>query len=86
SIGLSSLASTVNFIGQLAQAKPEALDKLNVDQAIDAFADMSGVSPTVIVPQEQVEQARQQRAQQQQQQQMMAMGMAAARGAKSLSE
>ncbi|WP_252097057.1 portal protein, partial [Escherichia coli] len=73
SIGLSSLASTVNFIGQLAQAKPEALDKLNVDQAIDAFADMSGVSPTVIVPQEQVEQARQQRAQQQQQQQMMAM-------------
>ncbi len=57
SIGLSSLASTVNFIGQLAQAKPEALDKLNVDQAIDAFADMSGVSPTVIVPQEQVEQA-----------------------------
>lgn len=86
SIGLSSLASTVNFIGQLAQAKPEALDKLNVDQAIDAFADMSGVSPTVIVPQEQVEQARQQRAQQQQQQQMMAMGMAAARGAKTLSE
>ncbi|EAC1527526.1 phage tail protein [Escherichia coli] len=86
SIGLSSLASTVNFIGQLAQAKPEALDKLNVDQAIDAFADMSGVSPTVIVPQEQVEQARQQRAQQQQQQQMMAMGMAAAQGAKTLSE
>lgn len=86
SIGLSSLASTVNFIGQLAQAKPEAFDKLNVDQAIDAFADMSGVSPTVIVPQEQVEQARQQRAQQQQQQQMMAMGMAAAQGAKTLSE
>ncbi len=37
SIGLSSLASTVNFIGQLAQAKPEALDKLSVDQAIDAL-------------------------------------------------
>lgn len=35
---------------------------------------------------EQVEQARQQRAQQQQQQQMMAMGMAAAQGAKTLSE
>ncbi|EDB2915255.1 phage tail protein, partial [Salmonella enterica subsp. enterica] len=86
SIGLSSLASTVNFIGQLAQAKPEALDKLNVDQAIDAFADMSGVSPTVIVPQEQVEQTRQQRAQQQQQQQAMAMAQVAAQGAKTLSE
>ncbi|HDU4364793.1 TPA: phage tail protein [Klebsiella pneumoniae subsp. pneumoniae] len=86
SIGLSSLSSTVVFIGQLAQAKPEALDKLNVDQAIDAFAEMSGVSPTVIVPQEQVEQVREQRAQQQQQQQMVAMGMAAAQGAKTLSE
>ncbi|HBV2676177.1 TPA: phage tail protein [Klebsiella pneumoniae] len=86
SIGLSSLSSTVGFIGQLAQAKPEALDKLNVDQAIDAFAEMSGVSPTVIVPQEQVEQIREQRAQQQQQQQMVAMGMAAAQGAKTLSE
>ncbi|HHT1685081.1 TPA: portal protein [Raoultella ornithinolytica] len=86
SIGLSSLSSTVGFIGQLAQAKPEALDKLDVDQAIDAFAEMSGVSPTVIVPQEQVEQIRQQRAQQQQQQQAMAMGIAAAQGAKTLSE
>ncbi|MCT2743127.1 phage tail protein [Klebsiella pneumoniae] len=86
SIGLSSLSSTVGFIGQLAQAKPEALDKLNVDQAIDAFAEMSGVSPTVIVPQEQVEQVREQRAQQQQQQQMVAMGMAAAQGAKTISE
>lgn len=86
SIGLSSLSSTVGFIGQLAQAKPEALDKLDVDQAIDAFAEMSGVSPTVIVPQEQVEQVRQERARQQQQQQAMAMGMAAAQGAKTLSE
>lgn len=87
SIGLSSLASTVGFIGQLASlGKTEALDKLDADQAVDAFAEMSGVSPTVIVPQEQVEHIRQQRAQQQQQQQAMAMGMAAAQGAKTLSE
>lgn len=86
SIGLSSLSTTVGFIGQLARAKPEALDKLDVDQAIDAFAEMSGVSPTVIVPQDQVDQIRQDRAQQQQQQQAMAMGMAAAQGAKTLSE
>ncbi|HCM7359883.1 TPA: phage tail protein [Klebsiella aerogenes] len=86
SIGLSSLSSTVGFIGQLAQVKPEALDKLDTDQAIDAFAEMSGVSPTVIVPQEQVNQIRQDRAQQQKQQQAMAMGMAAAQGAKTLSE
>lgn len=86
SIGLSSLSSTVGFIGQLAQVKPEALDKLDTDQAIDAFAEMSGVSPTVIVPQEQVNQIREERAQQQKQQQAIAMGMAAAQGAKTLSE
>lgn len=86
SIGLSSLANTVQFIGQLAAAKPEALDKLNVDQAIDTFADMSGVSATVILPQEQVDQIRQQRAQQQQAAQAMQMGMAAAQGAKTLSD
>ena len=86
SIGLSSLSSTIGFIGQLAQFKPEALDKLDVDQAIDSFADMSGVSATVVLPQEQVEQIRQQRAQQQQAAQAMQMGMAAADGAKTLSE
>jgi len=86
SIGLSSLSQTVNFIGQLAKFKPEVLDKLNGDQTVDTFASMSGVSATVILPQEQVEAVRQQRAQQQQQEQAMQMGMAAAQGAKTLSE
>lgn len=86
SIGLTSLSQTVGFIGQLAQAKPEALDKLNVDQAIDAFAEMSGVSPTVIVPQDQVQGIREERAKQIQQQQAMAMAQAAAQGAETLSK
>lgn len=86
SIGLSSLTQAVGFIGQLAQVKPEALDKLNIDEAIDSYAEMSGVSPTVILPQEQVDQIRQQRAQQQQQAQAAAMAQAAAQGAKTLSE
>lgn len=86
SIGLSSLTQAVGFIGQLAQVKPEALDKLNIDEAIDSYAEMSGVSPTVILPQEQVDQIRQQRAQQQQQAQAAAMAHAAAQGAKTLSE
>ncbi|MCV5540045.1 portal protein, partial [Escherichia coli] len=80
SIGLSSLSQAVGFIGQLAQYKPEALDKLGVDQAIDAFSEMSGVSPTVIVPQEQVQGIRDERAKQQQAAMAMAMGQAAAQG------
>lgn len=86
SIGLGSLERFVGFVGGLAQAKPEALDKINVDQAIDSYADMSGVSPTVVVPAEEVEQIRVDRQKQIQQQQAMQMGMAAAQGAKTLSE
>lgn len=86
SIGLGSLERFVGFVGGLAQAKPEALDKINVDQAIDSYAEMSGVSPTVVVPAEDVQQIREDRQQQIQQQQAMQMVMAAAQGAKTLSE
>ncbi len=85
-IGLSSLERFVGFVGNLANAKPEALDKLDVDQAIDNYAVMSGVSPTVVVPQEQAQQTRNDRAQQQQQAMAMQTGMAAVQVAKTLSE
>lgn len=86
SIGISSLSQTVGFIGQLAQFKPEAMDKLNADEAIDAFSEMSGVSPSVITSQEEVDAIRQQRAEKQQQQEAAAMAMTAVQGAKTLSE
>ena len=57
-----------------------------MDQAIDAFSEMSGVSPTVIVPQEQVQGIREERAKQQQAAQALAMGQAVAQGAKTLSD
>ncbi|HAU5438608.1 portal protein [Cronobacter sakazakii] len=85
-IGLSSLERFVGFVGNLASAKPEALDKLDVDQAIDNYAVMSGVSPTVVVPQEQAQQTRNDRAQQHQQAMALQTGMAAVQGAKTLSE
>ena len=47
---------------------------------------MSGVSPTVVVPQEQAQQTRNDRAQQQQQAMALQTGMAAVQGAKTLSE
>ncbi|KAF6596816.1 phage tail protein [Cronobacter sp. EKM101R] len=85
-IGLSSLERFVGFVGNLANAKQEALDKLDVDQAIDNYAVMSGVSPTVVVPQEQAQQTRSDRAQQQQQAMALQTGLAAAQVAKTLSE
>ena len=85
-IGVSSIERFVGFVGNVAQAKPEALDKLDVDQLIDTYADSVGVSPTVVVPDEKVQQIRQQRAEQQQQAQQMAMAQAAVTGAKDLSQ
>lgn len=85
-IGVSSLERFVGFVGNLGAVRPEAFDKLDVDSSIDSYAEMIGVSPTIIVPSEQVQEIRQQRAQQAQQQQAMQQGMAAAQGAKTLSE
>lgn len=86
SIGVSSLERFVRFVGGMAQAKPEALDKLDIDQSIDNYADAIGVSPTVVVAAEAVQQIRQQRAEQQQQMQQMQMAQAAVQGAKDLSQ
>lgn len=47
---------------------------------------MSGVSPSVITSQEEVDAIRQQRTEKQQQQEAAAMAMTAAQGAKTLSE
>lgn len=85
-IGVSSLERHVNFVFGLAKGKPEALDKLNVDAAVDSHAEMVGISPTLVASNEQVQEIRQQRAQQAQQQQAMQQGMAAVQSAKALSE
>lgn len=52
------------FVGNLAAVKPDVLDKLDADQAVDEYFDMLGVPPSVVVPDEKVAEIRQQRAQQ----------------------
>ncbi|MCX2192083.1 phage tail protein [Pantoea agglomerans] len=86
SIGVNSMERFVGFVGGMAQAKPEALDKLDIDKIIDNYGDSIGVSPSVIVPDEEVQKIRQQRAEQIQQQQQMQMAQAAVAGAKDLSQ
>lgn len=86
SIGVNSMERFVGFVGGMAQAKPEALDKLDIDKIIDSYGDSIGVSPSVIVPDEEVQKIRQARAEQIQQQQQMEMAQAAVAGAKDLSQ
>jgi len=75
----------VGFIGNLAAARPDALDTLSVDAAIDDYADMLGVSPHILNTSDQVAAIRKQRADQAAQQQSIQNNLAAAQGAKTLS-
>ena len=86
SIGVNSMERFVGFVGGISQGKPEAMDKINIDKLIDSYGDSIGVSPSIIVPDEQVQKIRQQRAEQMQQAQQMQMAQAAIAGAKDLSQ
>lgn len=72
-----------------AQANPEAMDKIDVDQALDEYALSLGVPPTMIRTDEKVRSLREARAAQQQQAQMAEQAKAlasVANAAKSASE
>jgi len=72
-IATNSVDRFVMNLGTVAQFKPDVLDKFNADHWADAYADMLGIDPQLLVPGEQVALIRQQRAQQAQQAQQSAM-------------
>jgi hypothetical protein len=60
-VGIGQTERVTRFIGNLAAAFPEAADKLNVDEAIDDYADRAGSPPKIIRSDEEVEQMREAR-------------------------
>lgn len=72
-IATNSVDRFVGNLGAVAGIKPEVLDKFDADRWADAYADMLGVDPELIVPGEKVALIRQQRAQVAQAQQQAAM-------------
>lgn len=83
-LGIGQLERTVGFIVSAAGANPEALDKLNMDEAIDEYADRAGAPPRIIRGDSEVQQIRQRRAQQQQMAQAAAMAQPAKDGTQAL--
>ncbi|HAT1527617.1 TPA: phage tail protein [Morganella morganii] len=83
-IGVSSIERFIGFTSGIGQFKQEALDKINVDETIDAYAASIGVPPSVVATNEQVAQIRENRAQQQAMTQQMQMAQAAVGGAQAL--
>lgn len=83
-ISTNSIDRFVGNLGAVAGIKSDVLDKFDADKWADAYADMLGIDPELIVPGEQVAMIRQQRAQQQAQMQQAAMMQAGADTAASL--
>ena len=77
---------TISFVGNLAAVNPDVLDKVDFDQAVDEYAMMTGVPPTIIRSDEDVGAIRQQKAEAAQAQQQMAMVQQGVEQAKLLSE
>ena len=85
-VGIGSLDRIVGTVGQMAAVKPEVLDKLNADQIIDEYSNMLGISPHLIVANEEVAVIRQDRAAAQAAQERLAMLPEMAKTQKTMSE
>ena len=79
-VATGSIERAASFIGNLAAVKPEVLDKLDGDEAIDQYSEMVGAPPSMILADEKVKEIRAARAERQQaaQQAEMAAQMAPA--------
>lgn len=85
-VATTSVNQFFGFAGQLAAANPEVLDKIDFDQAVDVYADLTGVPPSLVVPDDQVAAKRQARAQQQMAQTAMSMMQPAAQSVKAMAD
>lgn len=70
---MNNLINAVSIAGQIAQFKPEVLDKINGDKTIDDIFEISGVSAKILNSDYEVQKIRQQRAENMRQQQELAM-------------
>lgn len=71
-IATNSVDRFVGNLGAVASIKPEVLDKFDADRWADAYADMLGIDPELIVPGDKVALIRKQRAEAAQAQQQAA--------------
>ena len=85
-VGTNSIDRFVGTLGQVAQIKPDVLDKLDSDKWADIYSDILGIDPELIVPGDQVAIIRQNRAKQAQQAQQAAQMEQASNTAKNLAQ
>lgn len=84
-IGVASVDRFFGFVSQIAAGDPSIMDKIDMNETVDTYADMTGVPPKMIRSTEEAEAIRQQRQQAAQQQATMENIESASKSAKDLS-
>ena len=84
--GVASIERLSQFVAEVAQGKPEVLDKINSDKLIDIYGDTISVPYGIIIPDEEANEIRGARAQAQQQQQQAEQAQMSAQTAQTLSQ
>jgi hypothetical protein len=85
-VSASGIERVLQITGNMAAIYPPAMDKLDIDQTIDEYAKMMGVTPKIIRSDAVVAQMREAQAKQQQQDKALAISMEGVNAAKTLSE
>lgn len=85
-VATGAIERFAGFVGNLAGANPEVLDKMDFDQACDEYGEALGVPPRIVRSDDAVAQLRDGRRRQQQALQQGQAAMAAAQGAQVLSQ
>lgn len=85
-VGTTAIERTFAFAGNMAAVDPNVMDNLNVDVALNEYAQDLGTPPTIMRSADQVTAIRTQKAKAAQAQQQSAQSLAAVQGAKTLSE
>ena len=60
--GLAGIERFTDYVSRVAEVKPEVLDKFDADQAIDEIAEILGVPPGIVVPDDEAGELRETRA------------------------
>lgn len=85
-VGVVGIERIAGFVGGLAAIAPEAIDKLDVDQMVDDYGELTGVSPKLVRPDDDVVKRRADRARQVAAQQAIAQAQPMAETVKTLAD
>jgi len=85
-VGTQAISAFTGFAIGISEIYPPALDKVDFDEAIDQYGDMTGVPPTIVRADDHVAVIRKKRAAELAKQQQMQQEIASIQGAKEMSE